>query len=119
MLTGDLGNRIVLMQSIWQKDLIICLSLGLLAIPVYFLDKASVEGGGGTWITLDFQGLIFWTYVTLLVIQVVISSLAVLSFPNAGALHIHFWSMVLSVMLLVTGFLVYGKLLRAQSISTR
>jgi len=47
------------MQSIWRKHLIICLFLGLLAIPIYFLDLALTEEGAGNWITLDFRGLIF------------------------------------------------------------
>jgi hypothetical protein len=104
------------MQSIWRKHLIICLVLGLLAIPIYFMDRAST-GGGGSWITLDFQGLIFWTYIALLAIDVVLSSTAVLLFPKSGALCIHVWSMALSVVLLVTGIGIYGKLLRAQAIS--
>ena len=48
-----------------------------------------------------------------------LSSIAVLSFPNSGALRIHLWSMVLSVILLVAGFVFYGKLLRAQAVSSR
>jgi hypothetical protein len=108
-----------LMQSIWRKHLIICLFLGLLAIPIYFLDLAVTEEGGGNWITLDFRGLIFWTYITLLAIHVALSSIAVVSFPKSGALRIHFWSMVLSVILLVAGFVVYGKLLREGAISSQ
>ena len=46
------------MQSIWRKHLIICLFLGLLTIPIYFVDLASMGRGGGNWITLDFRGLI-------------------------------------------------------------
>jgi hypothetical protein len=103
--------------AIWRKHLIICLFLGLLAAPIYFLDLASLGGGGGNWITLDFRGLIFWTYITLLGIHVILSSIGVVLFPKSGALRIHFWSIVLSVILLVTGFFVYGKLLRAQAIS--
>jgi hypothetical protein len=106
------------MQSIWRKHLIICLFLGLLAAPVYFLDLASLGGGGGNWITLDFRGLIFWTYITLLGIHIVLSSIGVVLFPKSGALRIHLWSMVLSVILLVAGFFFYGKLLRAQAISS-
>ena len=101
------------MKSTWRKHLIICLFLGLLAVPIYFLDLAFAGGsGGGNWITLDFRGLIFWTYITLLAIHVALSSIAVLSFPKSGALRIHFASMVLSVILLVAGFVVYGKLRR-------
>ena len=97
------------------QHLIICLFLGLLTIPIYFVDLASMERGGGNWITLDFRGLILWTYITFLAIEVALSSIAVLLFPKSGALRIHFWSMVLSVILLVAGFVVYGKLLRAQA----
>src|SRR5262249_45328650 len=61
---------------------------------------------------LDFRGLIFWTYVALLTIQIVVSSIAVLLFPKSGALRIHLGSMVLSVVLLVTGIAAYGKMHR-------
>ena len=53
------------MKSVWRKHLIICLVLGLLAIPIYFLDRALLGPSGGNWITLDFRGVIFWTYITL------------------------------------------------------
>ena len=105
------------MWSAWQKHLIVCLFLGLLIIPVYFLDKAAMEGGGGNWITFDFRGLIFWSYVVLLAIDIVVSSIGVLLFPSWKTLRIHVASIVLSTILLVTGFIIYGKLLRAQSIS--
>jgi hypothetical protein len=103
------------MKSTWRKHLIICLFLGLLAVPIYFLDLAFLGNGGGesNWIKLDFRGLIFWTYITLLAIQVALSSIAVLSFPKSGVLRIHFGSMVVSLILLVAGFVVYGKLRRA------
>jgi len=99
------------MRSVWRKHLIICLSLGLLAVPIYFLDLAFHGGcGRGNWITLDFRGLIFWTYITLVAIHVTLSSIAVLLFPKSGALRVHLESMVLSVILLVTGGVAYGKL---------
>jgi hypothetical protein len=102
------------MKSLWRKHLIVCLVLGLLAIPIYFLDRALLSGGGGgSWINLDFRGLIFWTYVTLVAIQFTVSSIAVLLFPNAGALRIHLGSIVLAVVLFITGVAVYGKLRRA------
>src|SRR6266540_2343808 len=107
------------MKSTWRRHLIICLFLGLLAIPVYYLNLVSTGGGGGNWITLDFRGLIFWTYITLLAIDVTLSSIAVPLFPRSGALRIHFCSMALSLFLLVAGFAVYGKLLRAGAISSR
>ena len=108
-----LGDK-SLIKSIWRRHLIICLFLVLLAVPIYCLDLALLGGrGGGNWIILDFRGLIFWTYITLLAIHVTLSSMAVLLFPRSGALRIHFGSMVLSLILLVAGFVVYGKVLRA------
>jgi hypothetical protein len=100
------------MKAIWRKHLIICLFLGLLAIPIYFLDRALLGGGGGNWITLDFRGLLFWSYITVLAIQIAVSSIAVLLFPKSGALWIHLCSMVFAVVLLITGVAVYGKLRR-------
>ena len=103
------------MKSIWRKHLIICLFLGLLAVPIYFLDRAFLgpQAGGGNWITLDFRGLIFWTYITLIAIHLIVSSIAVLLFSKSGALRIHLGSMVLSVILLVTCVSAYGRLRRA------
>jgi hypothetical protein len=100
------------MKSVWRKHLIICLVLGLLAIPIYFLDGALLAPGGGNWIALDFRGLLFWTYITLVAIDVILSSVAVLLFPKAGALRIHLGSMVLAVVLLIIGVAVYGKVRR-------
>src|SRR5437762_1868623 len=44
------------MKSVWRKHLIVCFFLGLLAVPIYFLDHAFLvpQTGGGNWITLDF-----------------------------------------------------------------
>src|SRR5260370_15954053 len=101
------------MKSTWRKHLIICLFLGLLAIPIYYLDLAVLgeKRGGGNWMT--FRGLIFWTYITLLAIDVPLSSIAVLSFPRSGVFRIHAGSLVLSVVLLVSGLVGYDKLHRA------
>jgi hypothetical protein len=101
------------MKSVWRKHLIVCLVLALLAIPIYFLDRALLRPSGGNWITLDFRGVLFWTYVTLVAIHIVVSSVAVLLFPKAGPLWIYLGSAVLAVILLVTGVAVYGKLRRA------
>jgi len=106
------------MTFIWRKHLMVCLFLGLLAIPIYFVDQTSMGGGGGNWITLDFRGLIFWTYIVFLVIDVVLSSVAVLTFPKSGVLRIHFCSIVLSVTVLIAGFVLYGRLLRAEAVSS-
>jgi hypothetical protein len=100
------------MESIWRKHLIICLFLGLLAIPIYFLDLTLNKPGraSGNWITLNFQGFIFWTYIALLAIQVVLSSIAISAFPRLGALPIHHGSMPVSLILLVAGLLAFSRL---------
>jgi hypothetical protein len=102
------------MKATWRRHLIICLFLGLLAIPIYWLDQVALRPSGGNWITLDFRGLLFWTYIIFLTIHVTLSSIAVVLFPGSGILRVHFGSMVVSLILLVTGFVVYGKLLRLQ-----
>ena len=101
-----------MMKLLWRKHLIICLVLGLLAIPIYFLDRALLSPSGGNWISLDFRGLIFWTYITLLAAHIVVSSVALLLFPKAGALRIQLGSAVVAVVLLIAGVAVYGKLRR-------
>jgi hypothetical protein len=59
-----------------------------------------------------FPGLIFWTYIALLTIDVTLSSIAILSFPKSGAFRIHFGSMMLSLILFAAGLVGYGKLRR-------
>ena len=104
------------MKPAWRKHLIICPFLGLLAVPIYFLDRAFLGGrGGGNWITLDFRGLIFWSYITVIAIQVPLSSIAVLLFPKSGALRIPLGSFVISLILFVTGMIALEKLHRLAS----
>ena len=101
------------MKTIWRKQLIICLVLGLLAIPIYFVDRALLGGdGGGSWIKLDFRGVIFWTYLTLIAIDVTISSIGIVLRPTSGLLRIHLGSVAISVILLVTGVAAYGRFRR-------
>ncbi len=108
------ARRTPSMKATWRRHLIICLFLGLLVIPIYWLDQVALRPSGGNWITLDFRGLLFWTYIIFLAIHVTLSSIAVVLFPGSGILRVHFGSMVVSLILLVTGFVVYGKLLQLQ-----
>ena len=98
------------MTSTWRRHLIVCSCLVLLAVPVYFIDQALFGGkGSGNWITLDFRGLLFWSYLSWLAIYVALSSLALLVFPAKRRFWFHLSLMVLSMVLLVTGFALYGK----------
>ena len=98
------------MKAVWRKHLLICVVLGLLAIPIYFVDHALLRPSGGNWISLDFRGLIFWTYITVLGIYVILSSIAVLLFPKSSVLLIECSSIVISLILFVTGGVAYGKM---------
>jgi len=108
---GNLIQRNVI-KSVWRKHLIICLVLGLLAIPIYFLDRSLLAPGGGNWIALDFRGGLFWSFIIFVGVEVALSSIAILLLPTAGALRIHLASMVLAMILFITGVAVYGKLRR-------
>jgi hypothetical protein len=109
------------MKVTWRKHLIICLFLGLLAVPIYFLDLqllAPSGRGSGNWITVDFRGIIFWAYITLFAIHVVLSSIAILLFSRLGALRVHLGSMVVSLILFAGGAVVWEKL-RDRAISNQ
>jgi hypothetical protein len=102
------------MMSTWRKHLIICLFLGCWRFPSTFSIWRPINREAAIGSHSISEGLSFWTYITLLAIHVTLSSIAVLSFPNSGALRIHVCSTVLSVILLGAGYFFYGKLLRAQ-----
>ena len=98
------------MTSVWRRHLIVCSGLGLLAVPIYFVDQALfAPAGTGNWINLDFRGLLFWSYVTWFGIYVVASALALLWFTRARKVSFQLGLMAFSFVLLVTGCFVYGK----------
>ena len=100
------------MNPTWRRHWIVCLCLALLTIPIYFLDQALFAGSSGGWISLDFRGLLFRSYIVWLGIEIVLSSIALRLFLKSGAFLIHLGSMVLSVILLVAGVTAYGQLRR-------
>jgi hypothetical protein len=100
------------MNPTWRRHWIVCLCLALLTIPIYFLDQALFAGSSGGWISLDFRGLLFWSYIVWLGIELVLSSIALRLFLKSGAFLIHLGSMVLAVILLVAGVTAYGQLRR-------
>src|SRR6266566_934082 len=62
------ARRTPSMKATWRRHLIICLFLGLLVIPIHWLDQVALRPSGGNWITLDFRELLFWTYIIFLAI---------------------------------------------------
>ena len=98
------------MTSIWRRHLTVCSCLGLLAIPIYFVDQALFDPAGtSNWIVLDFRGLLFWSYIIWLAIYLSVGSIAFLLFPHARKLRFQIGMMGLSLVLLAGGFLIYGK----------
>lgn len=104
------------MKPVWRRHLIVCSCLGLLAVPIYFVDQSLLAPSGSNWITLDFRGLFFWSYLIWLAIYTAVGSIALSLFPSARKVRGQLASMGLSLVLLVTGFFVYGK---AQAWSAR
>lgn len=104
------------MQSVvkslrWRRHLIICFCLGLLALPIYFIDQAIfAPTGGSNWISLDFRGLLFWSYLIWVAIYVALSSITLLIFPTNRRFRFHLGLMALSLILFVTGGAVYAKI---------
>ncbi len=81
-----------------------CLFLLLLAIPVYFIDKAILSGSGGGWISLNFEGFLVGAYCIFIVLHIIISSIALSFFKNFNLFLLHLGSAVFSVLLIMSLF---------------
>jgi hypothetical protein len=92
----------------WKQHIGICTALALLAIPLYFADKYLLKSGGGGWIALNMNGLIIVPYILFMALHIAVSSLAVFQFPAARLLPLHLLSAIISIGLLVVGFLAYS-----------
>src|SRR6187200_3772347 len=98
----------------WKQHIGICTALALIAIPLYIADRYLLKGGGGGWISLNLNGLIIIPYIAFVAVHIVVSSLALFQFPTSRALPLHLLSGVISIALLVVGFLTYSGYERAQ-----
>jgi len=98
----------------WKQHIGICTALALLAIPMYVADRYLLKGGGGGWISLNLNGLIIIPYIAFVAVHIAVSTLALFQFPTSRALPLHLLSGVLSIALLVVGFLTYSGYERAQ-----
>jgi len=98
----------------WKQHIAICTTLALLAIPLYFADKYLLKGGGGGWISLNFNGLIIVPYIAFVAVHIAVSSLILFVSPNVRLLPLHLFSGIISIGLLVVGFLSYSARERAR-----
>jgi len=62
--------------------------------------------------SLDFRGLLIWSYIGWLAIYLALSWTILLLFPGSRRFGFQFGLMILSLVLLVSGALVYGRIRR-------
>jgi hypothetical protein len=98
----------------WKQHIAICTTLALLAIPLYIADRYLTKGGGGGWISLDFSGVIIIPYIAFDAVHIAVSSLILAVSPNLRLLPLHLFSGILTIGLLVGGFLTYSARQRAR-----
>jgi hypothetical protein len=91
----------------WKHHIITCLVIVLLAVPVYFLDRTMLKGGGGNWISLDLTGLFINTYICFMMAHVLISTVG-LALIGRGLVLVHALSVILSIAVVVAGFFLYA-----------
>ena len=99
----------------WKQHLVICAVLALLAVPLYFADMYLLKRSGGGWISLNLNGLIIVPYIALAALHICVSSLALFQFPGARLLSLHIAAGIVSLGLLIAGFLIYMRLEDARS----
>jgi hypothetical protein len=98
----------------WKQHIVICTVLALLAIPLYFADMYLLRSRGG-WIAINLNGIIIVPYIAFTALHICISSLALSLFPGARLLPLHIVSGIVSLGLLVAGFLIYMRREEARS----
>jgi hypothetical protein len=97
----------------WKQHIAICTTLALLAIPLYIADKYLTKGSGG-WISLDFSGVIIIPYIAFAAVHIAVSSLILALSPNVRLIPLHLFACILTIGLLVVGFLTYSAQQRAR-----
>lgn len=91
-------------MGMWKYHLIINGILIALALPLYFVDVNLLKPNHGGFISLDFRGVIFRSYVIILALHLVITT-AWLYFGTPPSLtRIHLTSFVASTGLFIAGF---------------
>jgi hypothetical protein len=102
-------------HSKWKQHLVICVVLALLAVPVYRVDSFLFKAPSSGWISLDLSGLLIIPYLAFATLHIAVSSLALFRFPAAPLRLLHFVSVIVSLGLLVAGFVLYTGLESARS----
>jgi hypothetical protein len=82
----------------------ICLFQLLLIIPIYFIDKAILSDSGGGWVPLNFEGLFVITYSIIIVLDIIISSIALSFFKKINLFLLHLGSVIFSIGLIIFFF---------------
>jgi hypothetical protein len=103
-----------MVRLMWKQHLGICTALALLAIPLYVADMYLLKSRGGGWIALNMNGLIIIPYIAFAALHISVSSAALYQFPAARLLPLHLVSGVVSIGLLITGFVAYTSYQRAR-----
>lgn len=99
-----------------RSHILICSILLLLAIPVYIADNNTLKSSGGNWISLDLRGLFIWSYLAFAGIYIALSTLAVIYSHHFTLFKIHFYSAILSLVMLGIGLLLFYKIGKNSSI---
>lgn len=92
-----------------RTHLIICSILLLLCIPIYLIDHYWLKSSGSNWISLDFSKFLITAYLIFLAVYFTISTIAVIKFHNSSLLKIHLITALISLLLIVLGFVLYNK----------
>jgi hypothetical protein len=99
----------------WKQHIVVCSALALLAIPLYVADMYLLKSRGGGWIALNMNGLIIVPYIAFAALHIGVTSLALFRFPTARLLSLHVVSGILSIGLLIAGFVIYLRIDDARS----
>jgi len=92
-----------------RNHIFVCLSLILLALPIFIADRVLLKPSGGGFISLDFRGLFIGGYLIFLAVHLVISTLAVYRFRRTRLLTIHIISAFISVSVVWLSCVIYDR----------
>ncbi|MEP7265946.1 MAG: hypothetical protein ABI772_15690, partial [Bacteroidota bacterium] len=80
------------------------------------LDSYSLKSSGKDWISLDFRGLFIGSYLLFLGIHITISTIAVVYYHHFKLFPIHFYTAIISLVIICIGLFTYDKIEKAGSL---